>query len=739
MWTKAISAVSHALAPGQVLAPGALALLILALAGCGSEPRVEVPLLDGIHEPEVLTETAQLQRPPSDASNRFVRGWHPWARPEGEVLVPGVEEAVLEITNLKQRRRELRLRFDVFEPTTQERLVVCANGTPIGSAPLANPLAVPLPAELPIGRVAITLNCGGNPEPPTDAGAPLGVTGAVVRPALTAGEVSFLPAGIVQAPWSSIDFVRLLDGPTTLVGRFNAPVESGEGLRFSISLEAEGGAGNTVWEWPGSGADFEIDLPAESGLIRIRLAAEGEGAPGRWEGLRLLTRAIGRPQPVPPPAPKIVVFYILDALRADALGFAGGVEGVTPTIDRLASEGVVLTNHFSVAPNTMPSTKALFTGRGFRTKGGWKLPPDAGSTLAEAFLDAGYRTGAFSANAFVGREFGLARGFEHAPRGVGEVNVKSGQVANAQRVHSFGLRWLEAVEPAENAFFYLHTVHPHNPYDPPEPFRSRFTEGINSEIDGSSRTILDIKHLRIEASEADRERLKGLYRGGLAYNDAELAKLLEILEARYAPGEMLFVLTSDHGEELFDHGGVLHGYTLYDEQVHIPMIFWWPGVLEPAEIDLPTDQLDLHATLRSLVAPEGADLGEGEVLWDLLRGETGTWSKPVRFAAASSVKGGIFMARSDDAKLIWAPRSGSAWGMGQGLGRSSDPEYFFDLSSDPDELQNLAGGPSLEAVWLRALMRGWIEREKALDLENASPDEIDDETRQRLRALGYLD
>ncbi len=704
------------------------------LAGCDRGEPVERSLVDGIHEPEVLSETPRLEWPPSLVPNRFVRGWHPWNRGGERTLVPGAGESVFEVVNLKQRKRQLTVKFSVFELEPGLEARVCVDGVELTSVPLANPLVIDLPA-LPRGRVAVTLNCGGNPRPPSEGEAPLGVSAAFIRPSLPAGDVSFEPGGVVQAPWSAVDFVRRVESPSRLLGRFRAPATA-DGGRFTLTAEWQGGDRETLYEWPGDGEEIDVVLGRQTGLVRLRLAAEGDGPPGRWEELRLLSRErVEPPAPPPPAAPRLVVLYILDALRADALGHLGGVSGVSPTIDRLASEGVTLTNHFTVAPNTMPSTKALFTGRAFRTKGGWKLPPEGDATLAEAWAAAGYRTGAFSANAFVSDEFGLARGFELAPRQVGAVGVNTGMVASARRVHRYGLEWLDRLDRSESVLLYLHTVHPHNPYDPPEPFRSRFTGGIESDIDGSSRTLLDIKHQRIEASPADRERLKGLYRGGLAYNDAELAKLLEILEARYAPGEMLFVITSDHGEELFEHGGVLHGYTLYDEQLHVPLIFWWPGVLEPRVVDRPTDALDLHATLRALVDPEGPAVSEGQSLWPLLTGDRQIWSKPVRFAAASSLKQGVFMARSDTAKLIWAPR----WGMGQGLGRTRDAEYLFDLRADPRELRNLAGGADLEAAWLRSQLLGWIEREKVIDLEGASPDEIDEETRRRLRALGYLE
>ena len=199
------------------------------------------------------------------------------------------------------------------------------------------------------------------------------------------------------------------------------------------------------------------------------------------------------------------------------------------------------------------------------------------------------------------------------------------------------------------------------------------------------------------------------------------------------------IVTSDHGDELFEHGGVLHGYTLYEEMLKIPLIFWWPTRLEPARVETATDNLDLHETLRALVGAPLSGLGAGRSLWPLLR-RPAARHKEVIFAAASSLKGGIFMARSARHKLIWAPRTGAGWGLGEGRGRSRDPEYFFDLEADPGETVNLAGGASLEAAWLRSRLLAWIERAKAIEA-GAEAEEVtlDETTREQLKALGYLD
>ena len=408
--------------------------------------------------------------------------------------------------------------------------------------------------------------------------------------------------------------------------------------------------------------------------MRVRLRASGAGPAGRWQGLGLAGKtAASDPQKGEArKPPKLIVVYVMDALRADRLGVLGGPADASPTCDRLAREGMAFRAHRSVAPDTLPSTKALFTGRTFVEHGGWRLAPGDGKTLAELLRAVGYRTGLFSGNPHAGPAFGTDRGFEHV---AGEVlfdsDYRSGPGKrpyndNAARVQAAALAWLRSLPPGEKAFLYLHTIHPHNPYDPPEPFRSRFTAGAGSNVDGSTQTLLGIKARRIAASPADRKRLAGLYTASFAYNDAEIESFLKGLATWAPPAETLVAVTADHGEELFDHGGVLHGYTLYEEMVRIPLILWAPGRLRPAAVDTPTNTKDLTATLLDLAgvpSPQGA---EGRSLLRLDRDDVAP-----HLVAASNVKGGIYAAIYGHLKLVWAPRTGLK--ASRGSSNSSSP------------------------------------------------------------------
>jgi arylsulfatase A-like enzyme len=242
-------------------------------------------------------------------------------------------------------------------------------------------------------------------------------------------------------------------------------------------------------------------------------------------------------------------------------------------------------------------------------------------------------------------------------------------------------------------------------------------------------------------NEADQRRLRGLYRGSFSYNDDQLGRFLAQAAAYARPEETLLALTADHGEELFDHGGVLHGFTVYEEMLRIPLVLWAPGRLQAGEVSVRTDTLDVHATLREicgLKAPQGQAPTTGRSLLAMASSASSGVEEDLRLAAGSSVKGGMYSALSGRWKLIWAPRTGIGWGLGDGAGRSRDPEYLFDLENDPHETTNLAGRDDLAVEWLRSRLLAWIEHERKADEEPDKSQAVDSETLNKLRALGYV-
>ena len=307
---------------------------------------------------------------------------------------------------------------------------------------------------------------------------------------------------------------------------------------------------------------------------------------------------------------------------------------------------------------------------------------------------------------------------------------------SAELLHRAALDWIDGLLPTDRAFLYVHTMNPHNPYTPPPELEARFAPHDLSAIDGRTLTLTAIRDRRQQVSEHDIERIRNLYGACVAYNDRELGRFLDDLHRRFEPGEALLIVTSDHGEELFEHNGVLHGYTLFDEMLHIPLIMSWPGHIAPHNVETLTNTLDLHATL---VGPAGArrETPAGQSLWPTVLGDEAPSTEPrLTFAAAPGLDGAV-MARSSRWKLIQAPRGGVNRGQGHGRGRSWDLAYLFDLETDPGERHNRAGLDSLEAAWLRSRLMAWIETRRAVQ-PAAGGSQMDSTTKEQLKALGYV-
>jgi arylsulfatase A-like enzyme len=698
----------------------AAAGLILALA-CGRATPVEEPLLDSRHRPIVLTERRTLALPNAPPGNRFVRGWR-----------------------FEEKDHELRIRpagtSAFIEVVPDGSVRAWSPGGQLGSFELTGNVVIPLPADLGPGRVPIELEFMGSAV----------LVGATVSEARPRGRVEVEGADVTQAGWSAVEFVRWVGGGARLVGELVPPPGMSPKQKFSIVIDRGDDQAVTNFEMkasPSTGTEdvryFDLPLLDASGLVRIRLTAEGRGAAGRWRNLGLVSprsAAARAPVTVPEP-PKLVVLYVLDALRGDHVGHLGSTLGATPCIDRLAAEGVAFTNHFSVAPNTGPATKALFTGHGFLK--GRRLAAEGPATLAEIFAAAGFATASISSNFNVSPGLGMTRGFEHIELVPLHHEQRDGIEAtindSAERIHTAALRWLERQQGDRRLFLYLHSLNPHNPYTPPAPFPNRFVDNDPSPVDGRTETLTAIRYLDLEVTPKDEERIRQWYTAGLAYNDAELCKFVDGLRRRF-PGDVMFVVTSDHGEELFDHGGVLHGLTLYDELLHVPLVMWWPDEVSPTVIDEPTDTLDLHATLRVLIGPQRPrEPEDGDDLWGAIAGSAGATGEPrLHFATAPGLLWAT-MARSDHWKLILVPGPRLDWGVGRGRGRTHEAEYLFNLDTDPGEQSNLTGSSSIEADWLWSRLKAWQAAWRARQPLEVDRRELDETTKRQLEALGYVE
>ena len=399
-----------------------------------------------------------------------------------------------------------------------------------------------------------------------------------------------------------------------------------------------------------------------------------------------------------------VVLITLDTTRADHLGCYGRAEARTPVIDGLATGGVLFAQAATPAPLTLPAHASIMTGlyptyHGVRLNGTTALGPDQ-TTLAEVFSEQGYRTGAFVGAFVVDGRWGLNQGFGAYDDRFDLRKFKRLDLAAVQRpadeVVDAALQWLDADTDAP-FFAWVHLYDPHSPYEPPEPFRSRF-EGRGP---------------------------AGLYDGEIAFADHQVGRLVSRLRAAALDQRTIVVVAGDHGEGLGSHGEGTHGFFVYDYAVRVPLIIATPfDELHAVRVDDQVSLVDLFPTVLALAGIDRPARVHGRSLVPSMfrrgpRQEVSAYSESM----TPSLQFGWSPLRSMRAgryKFIQAPR----------------PE-LYDLASDPGETTNIfAERPAIAAGMSRELAE--LTEETGRDAPVPEAANLDRETMERLAALGYV-
>lgn len=412
-------------------------------------------------------------------------------------------------------------------------------------------------------------------------------------------------------------------------------------------------------------------------------------------------------RPAPAPGPPIVVLTI-DTLRADA-----AVQ--MDTWAALAPRGRAFPRALAASSWTVPSLSTLWTGApahvhgaGARTPGGGYAPLDpALSTLPEELRAAGYDTAAFVVNPFASRQLGIGRGFrtwfhadENVPQRLPFSRRPDGPHAgDGARVVDHALAWLDGA-PDTGWLLWVHLFDPHLPYRHVAP-------------DSAARTVKHPKQIR-NGAFGDTTRLENAVRRAyldeVDYADAEALRLVQALDARGFFDRGLLVFTSDHGEELWDHGGFEHGHSHHGEVTDVALALAAPGLppatgAKPGQVGL----LDVANTLRAAAGLPAQGPGLD------LRG-------PIPADRVLTAAGNLYgdpqtSARSTAARAIVTRPA-----------ESPATTQRFDLTADPREMAPLPDDPA-DPVRNAALLTPLPEAKgPAADVNE-----------DRLRAIGYLD
>jgi arylsulfatase A-like enzyme/predicted Zn-dependent protease len=394
------------------------------------------------------------------------------------------------------------------------------------------------------------------------------------------------------------------------------------------------------------------------------------------------------------------ILITVDTLRADRIHCYGFPSIETPTMDLFASRGVLFEKCIAQTPLTLPSHTTLLTGtyplfHGVRDNGGFLVPQKL-VTLAEVFKEKDYKTAAFVAAYVLDSKWGLNQGFDTYFDQFDLSKYKSISLGNVQRrgdeVIDEVLRWLDQYK-NERFFTWVHLYDPHTPYEPPSPFREKYP--------------------------------KRPYVGEIAYTDSQLGRLWGYLEENNLIDNTILIFAADHGESLGEHQESTHGFFVYQEGIHVPLIFVTPfddlhGIRREEVVSL----VDIMPTVLEIDGMPIPSQVQGKSLLPLFFDEK---ENKESFAYAETYYprfhygwSELKSVQEDRFKLIIAPEL-----------------ELYDLASDPDEKINLFSSHPEEARKLMRTAEQFMEESSqgAFDVDYRH---IDEETRERLGALGYI-
>ena len=402
-----------------------------------------------------------------------------------------------------------------------------------------------------------------------------------------------------------------------------------------------------------------------------------------------------------------VLLVTFDTTRADHLAAYGNPRAHTPNVDRLASEGALFENAFSSIPLTLPSHSTILTGKyppahGVRDNGLFVLD-DSQLTLAEILASHGYRTAAAVGGFPLVRRFGIGQGFDLFDDKLrdrdddflgraGDGPSLFFEERSAGLVNEAVLGWLRKPSP-DPFFLWVHYYDPHHPLIPPPPYDQLFADDP--------------------------------YLGEIAYADESFGLLLEELRRLGVYEETVIVLTADHGEGRGEHGELTHSFLLYNSTLHVPLVMRAPGVRPGERISDLVGTIDILPTLLDILGLEAPDDLQGRSLRHYVDGSGSSTSR----------------SRPHYAETL-SPRFSHDWGELRAL-YDKDYKYvhgprpeLYNIAVDPEETHDLIGedAPRADA------MKGRLEKLLGLIAvaEPAAAVPVDDATRKKLEALGYL-
>lgn len=448
-------------------------------------------------------------------------------------------------------------------------------------------------------------------------------------------------------------------------GRVNVWAQAdGEEPRM-VQKAVSGEATLSLKRW--AGAPARLMLRAPTGKAVIQRGSLSGAAPFE-----------GRPAQSALKAPKYVVFWLIDTLRADKLPFYetpntnGRPKVKTPNLSAIAAEGTVFEPFYVQGNESKASHASLFTSvypirhKVYTHEANL---PDSLLTIAELLKERGYFTGGYVSNGYVSDKWRFDQGFTQFQN-----FIRENKANNAQAVVKAATGFIKEKKGAP-FYLYLGTSDPHVTYRAHKEFISTYDSGPvykgRYEKNITGEELAKAKEAKSPPSDRDRKRIEALYENEIAFNDKHFGALIKVLKDEGIYDETMIIVSADHGDEFWEHGSCGHGHSVYEELISVPLFIRWPAGFPAGRFEAGAEGVDLLPTLIDVFGgPSGSFASQGRSLLPQLRSQRGY--PQARMASQATDR---FAFTVGDAKLVFK-------------GRAAIEAY--DLKADRGELKDVS-------------------------------------------------
>lgn len=436
-----------------------------------------------------------------------------------------------------------------------------------------------------------------------------------------------------------------------------------------------------------------------------------------------------------------VVLVSIDTLRPDHLGCYGYGRDTSPAIDRLAREGARFETVISSTSWTLPAHMAMLTSLPDMVHGvvwDYIRLDENRVTLAEMFKRNGYVTGGVFTGPYLLPRFGFGQGFDdYIDATLYDKKLVKLDVLNASELGRTTPgamdkteKWLRERNSDKPFFLFLHLFDVHQDFDPPPPYDTMFGESYDGDISNKGMATNPVFKKMLPRKEVD--HFVALYDGEIRFVDTEgVDRLIKILESIDVLDNTLIVITSDHGEEFYEHGFWGHHHNLYDETLKVPLVLWQPELVPQNKVIKGQVRIiDIMPTILDLVGLPQSDETLGVSLVPSFEGKMPDGGPP-RWALAElfGINMNMEALRSEKFKII--------------RDNQKKKIEYLDLEADPAEINPITdsenNGFKKALKNLAVFHRAMETCRKSIPWSGDRSIQLDEETRQRLRSLGYVE